>query len=107
MADSGALQAPTLRTTSYVREHEILRVAASVDGDVDRVRREILTWAQNRSGGRLPREAWSYDDFEYFSGGRNSMGVRLRDGDADLWAIRADDPDKIVPGRTWTTEVVL
>ena len=29
------------------------------------------------------------------------------DNDADIWAIRADDPDKNVPGRVWTTEVVV
>lgn len=111
-AISEALRAPAQRTTQFVREHEILRVAASVDGDdrlqsIDKVRREILTWAQNRSGGRLPKQAWDHKDFEYFSGGRNSVGVRLQDDEVDLWAIRADDPDKFVPGRVWTTEVVL
>ena len=70
-------------------------------------RREVLAWAQRRSGGRLPREAWHLKDFEYLSGGRNSIAVRVDNNRADISAIRADDPDKSVPGRVWTTEVVV
>ena len=33
--------------------------------------------------------------------------VRIERNDSDIWAIRADDPDKSVPGRVWTTEVVV
>jgi len=107
-----ALKPLAARLPKVVREHEVLRIAAAVDGSdraksLDRVRREILTWAQNRSGGRLPKDAWEHRDFEYLSGGRNSAGIRLQDGDIDLWAIRADDPDKNIPGRVWTTEVVV
>lgn len=95
-----------------VREHEILRVAAIVHGkdtakSADTVRREVLAWAQKRSGGRLPNEAWEFQEFEYFSGGRNSVAVRIERNDSDIWAIRADDPDKSVAGRIWTTEVVV
>lgn len=95
-----------------VREHEILRVAASIGGkdaseSARAARREVLAWAQNRSGGRLPKQAWDFDSFEYLSGGRNSVGVRIQSPDSDIWAVRADDPDKHVPGRTWTTEVVV
>ena len=47
-----------------VREHEILRVAATIHGNdkaksAEAARREVLTWAQNRSGGRLPEKAWN------------------------------------------------
>jgi hypothetical protein len=107
-----ALAPMAARMPKVVREHEILRVAATITGketakSANAARREILVWAENRSGGRLPREAWDHQDFEHFSGGRNSIGVRIdRDG-ADIWAIRADDPDKKVPGRVWTTEVVV
>jgi hypothetical protein len=66
-----------------------------------------LVWAQKRSGGRLPQEAWAFQDFDFFSGGRNSVAIRINSDDADIWAIRADDPDKVVPGRVWTTEVVV
>lgn len=39
-------------------------------------------------------------------GGRTTLGVRLLEEDTDLWALRGDDPDKTIAGRTWTTEVV-
>jgi hypothetical protein len=48
-----------------------------------------------------------FQNFEYFSGGRNSVGIRLQNAYSDIWAIRADDPDKDIPGRTWTTEVTV
>lgn len=100
------------RTPRLVREHEILRVSAKIMGSdqgkvTEIARREILKWAQKRCGGQLPREAWSAQDFEYLSGGRNSVGVRIKNDDADVWAIRADDPDKKIAGRVWTTEVVI
>lgn len=109
---SEALGPLAARLPKVVREHEILRVVATVEGHdrvkaVEKVRGEILSWAQNRSGGRIPRAAWNHQDFEYLSGGRNSAGVRMVDGDIDFWAIRADDPDKAVPGRVWTTEVAI
>jgi len=62
---------------------------------------------QNRSGGQLPQEAWAFDGFDYLSGGRNSSAIRIKSEDIDIWAVRADDPDKNVPGRAWTTEVVV
>jgi hypothetical protein len=95
-----------------VREHEILRVAAIVHGNdktrsAEAARREVLIWAQKRSGGRLPEKAWDFQEFSYLSGGRDSVAIRIKTSDADIWAIRADDPDKCVPGRVWTTEVVV
>ena len=107
-----ALAPLAARMPKVVREHEILRVAATIAGkDVSKsansARREVLIWAERRSGGRLPKEAWDHQDFEHFSGGRNSVGVRIERDGADIWAIRADDPDKEVPGRIWTTEVVV
>src|SRR5216684_2948486 len=100
------------RMPKVVREHEILQVAATISDQyaakpANAARREVLVWAEKRSGGRLPREAWDHQDFEHFSGGRNSIGVRIERDGADIWAIRADDPDKEVPGRVWTTEVVV
>lgn len=106
-----------VRRTRYarsgaVRENEVLRVAAIIGGADDAAaaetaRREILAWAQNRSGGKLPAEAWGLRSFDYLSGGRNSSAVRLVTANADLWALRAEDPDRTVPGRVWTTEVVV
>ena len=95
-----------------VREHEVLRVAATIPGKdaeetANAARQEALLWAERRCGGRLPSEAWRFEDFEYFSGGRNSVGVRISSDVSDIWAIRADDPDKSVARRVWTTEVVV
>lgn len=95
-----------------VQEREILRVVALLEG-IDPVavmkqaQREILIWAQNRSGGQLPETAWGGLPFEYFSGGRTTLVARIPGDDIELWALRGDDPDKEVPGRIWTTEVTL
>ena len=103
----GARPAPRV-----VREHEILRVAGSLVGK-DPVslswvaRREVLNWAQRRTGGNLPDEAWALRDFEYLAGGRNSVAVRIESDRSDIWAIRTDDPDRMVAGRIWTTEVAV
>jgi hypothetical protein len=100
------------RTPKVVLEHEILRLAAVIPDEViaspaDVARNEVLAWAEKRSGGKLPKEAWEHQEFEHFSGGRNSLGVRIETSGADIWAIRAEDPDKHIPGRIWTTEVVV
>ena len=76
-----------------------MRVAASILGNdpiksAEAACREILIWAQKRSGGRLPGEAWDLQSFEYLSGGRNSIAVRIGDKRPEIWAIRTDDPDK-------------
>jgi hypothetical protein len=107
-----ALRPIAARMPKVVREHEILRVAAIVHGkdkskSAEAARREVLAWAQKRSGGRLPPEAWAFQEYEHFSGGRNSVAVRIKTDDADIWAIRADDPDDTVPGRIWTNEAVI
>lgn len=95
-----------------MREYEVLRIAASIHGreasaSAEQARREVLAWAENRSGGRFPDDAWRFENFEHLAGGRNSVGVRLENEESDLWAIRADDPDKTIAGRVWTTEVVI
>lgn len=100
------------RSPRVVREHEILRVSGWIPGDdksksADTAIEEILIWAQKRSGGNLPPEAWNRQTFDHNLGGRNSDGIRLVSGNSDIWAIRADDPDKNVAERVWTTEVVI
>lgn len=100
------------RMPRVVREHEVLRVTGWMPGEAPAqiagtAIAEVLRWAQRRCGGQLPPEAWKHKSFEYLSGGRNSSCVRLQSGNSDLWAIRADDPDKDVAGRVWTTEVVV
>ena len=100
------------RIPRVVREHEVLRVAGWIPGDdpatvANAAIGEVLKWAQRRCGGQLPPEAWERKSFDYLSGGRNSSCVHLQSGTSDLWAIRADDPDKTVAERVWTTEVVV
>lgn len=90
-------------------EQEILRVVASLpEGNKDSVlipaRRQVLTWAQNKTLGALPQEAWEYRTFERLAGGRSCAAVRLESTDQDIWSLRIEDPDKTVPGRIWTTE---
>src|SRR5437016_3387488 len=106
---SDALPALATRLPQVVREREILRIAASLAGNdsvqaAKQARREVLIWAENRTGGQLPPAAWNDQDFEHFAGGRNCSAVRIVDEYRDIWAIRADDPDKNVPQRVWTVE---
>jgi hypothetical protein len=110
MAD--ALASLRARMPPVVREREILRVVATIPhpepaAAMDRARREVLAWAQKRCGGQLPKAAWEGQGFDFLAGGRTTLGVRLLEEGTDLWALRGDDPDKTIAGRTWTTEVVI
>lgn len=107
-----ALSPLAARMPRAIRDMEILRVAAQLDGEdfeeaTDTARRAVLRWAKRRAGGHLPQEAGDLEDFELTRGGRNSTAVRLRPEGVDLWALRAEDPDKDVAGRVWATEVVV
>ena len=78
---SEALTPLARRMPQAVRDVEILRVAAQLDGDdfaksAKKARDAALTWAKRRAGGNLPKEAWDHLDFELLAGGRNSAGVR-------------------------------
>lgn len=107
-----ALRPLANRMPRVVREHEILRVTGELGRDgVDRpaetARDEVLKWAQKRSGGLLTEEAWAHQSFEYLAGGRNCVAIRIESEGSDIWGIRAEDPDKNVAGRIWTTEVTV
>ena len=92
----------------FVREREVLRVAATLRADDRKVaRNETLKWAAKRTGGTLPKSAWDHQEFMHFVGGRDCAGVRIVHDDEDIWAIRANDPDKTIAQRTWTTEIVV
>jgi hypothetical protein len=109
---SEALPVFAARLPQVVREREILRIAGTLGGKdaaqaANQARREVLIWAENRTGGSLPPEAWKHEDFEHFSGGRNCSAVRIVDDLRDIWAIRADDPDKNVPQRVWPIEAAI
>lgn len=100
------------RQRPAVREHEILRVSALLAGDnpneaIAVARKAVLQWAQNRTTGKLPDEAWRDESFEHISGGRNCSAVRLLTETEDIWVIRVEDPDKTVAGRIWASEIAV
>jgi hypothetical protein len=93
-------------------EHEILRISASLSGDdlaesLQAARTTVLKWVQARTAGRLPSAAWSFESFDHLAGGRDCSVVRLVAAGDDFWVVRAQDPDKTVPGRIWTTEIAV
>lgn len=93
-----------------VREHQVLHITADLPTDVGAIgdaRREILKWAQKRSGGRLPDEAMAGHSFELLAAGRNSSAVEVDLPEIHAWALRQEDPDKTVAGRIWTSEAIL
>lgn len=109
---SDVFRHPHASVSQVVREREILRVAATVGGNggdrsAAKARKEVLKWVQKRVGAPLPKSAWEYDEFEKHIGGRDCKAIRIVDGNADLWTIRANDPDKTVARRVWTTEVFI
>ena len=109
---SEALQPLAARMSQVVREREILRLTATLGGADGSeaalmARHEILKWAEKRTGGQLPQAAWNHEGFEHLAGGRNCAAVRIVDDIRDIWAIRADDPDKSVAQRVWTTEAIV
>ncbi|WP_417548566.1 hypothetical protein [Marinobacter segnicrescens] len=104
---------PLAKTMSRAaRNIEIMRVSAQLSGEefaksADVARAAVLKWASKRAGSTLPKEAWDHRDFDLMSGGRNSAAIRIATDAMDLWALRAEDPDKTVAGRIWSTEVVI
>lgn len=100
------------RAANQINEHEIFRIAGHLQGlssdeSTYEARNQILAWAQNRCGGKLPSEAWKHEGFEFYAGGRNSSALRLETDAVDFWCLRAEDPDSAVAGRVWTIEVII
>ena len=111
-AFSEALTPLSRRMPRAVRDIEILRVSAQLDGEdyaasAKTARKAALAWAEERAGRTLPTAAWDLQDFELPVGGRNSTAVRIENDALDLWALRAEDPDKNEAGRVWSTEIVI
>ena len=95
-----------------VFERDILRVSGTINEgsdyySFDAAKKEILRWIDNRSGGNLPREANEFKDFLVNFAGRNVECRAENLGDLRVWGVRAEDPDKNVPGRAWKTEIFL
>jgi hypothetical protein len=99
-----------LSRSSY--EREILRVVSTIVSDYEEdilaiARDEVLKWALRRAGGELPDDAWRGSAFETLAAGRITMAASVETETGWLWSLRGDDPDKGVPGRSWSTEVSL
>ncbi|MBZ0122786.1 MAG: hypothetical protein K8F31_02760 [Roseovarius sp.] len=95
-----------------MRDIEILRMSVQLEGEdydtsAETARKAALAWAKKRAGRALPKAAWELQDFELPVGGRSSTAVRIENERLDLWALRAEDPDKNVAGRVWSTEIVI
>lgn len=111
-AFSEALAPLSNRMPSAVRDIEILRVTAQLEGEdyatsAQTARKAALAWAKKRAGRALPQAAWDLQDFELPVGGRSSNAVRIETDTLDLWTLRAEDPDNKVAGRVWSTEIVI
>ncbi|MCR9196897.1 MAG: hypothetical protein NXH88_19330 [Hyphomonas sp.] len=89
------------------REIEILRFVGRLDGDAASARKSILDWVQRKAGTKLPENAWQGEDFELLHSGRNAAAINLNADQISLWALRHEDPDNSIPGRTWTHEVTI
>lgn len=93
-------------------EREVLRVFGTLQtqtdshDSLDPVRNQVLRWVNKRCG-PLPDEAWQFRSFEKFRGGANAHCVSIRQPETDFWALRADDSDKTVAGRVWSTEITV
>ena len=106
------LAPPPAGSSQGIAEREVLRVVTTLrapeDGDAfEQARKEILVWARKRSGGSLPPEAWEGKAFEHLTGGRTVLAVPSESDGGLVWGLRADDPDKSVPGRIWTSEATI
>ncbi len=97
---------PPVRTSEILRVTAILRPTDYSEA-VTGARGQVLAWAESRAGARLPQQAHAGKSFEHTVGGRTILGAQFAKEGTELWALQADDPDKTVPGRVWTTEVVL
>lgn len=71
-----------------------------------RAQKEILRWINGRTGQTLPQSAWDGESFELEDiGAQRAIAVAL--SDPVYWTARADDSDKTIAQRVWTTEVGL
>lgn len=96
---------------NLVREVEVLRVVAEFpmacsQSDLNAARDQILTWSRRKIGS-LPNSAWDGKSFVHPLAGRSAMATRVETVSDDIWVIQINDPDKTMPGRTWTTEVSI
>jgi hypothetical protein len=107
-------QLETVRDRLYGRRAEVQPVSqvtleipsADPVQTLERVRHMVLEWMAERAGRSLPSAAWQGQAFEL-----NEVGAQPVEGvviaEPPCWAARIDDADRVVPQRTWVTEVAL
>ncbi|WP_353391094.1 hypothetical protein [Ruegeria sp. HU-ET01832] len=96
----------------FVAERDVLRVSGQVlnthqDHTFSAARNLALEWVKERSGGKLPKDAWKFADFRTDVAGRNTECLAQDFDGLEVWSVRAEDPDGKVPGRNWKTEVTF
>ena len=110
-ASSGARRGPldTRSTEPRTLVQPVSQVAFRLRPDVSRnpleyAAKAVLKWMNDRAGQSLPPQAWSLGSFELADvGAQRAAAVSL--SDPRIWSARLDDADKVVPLRTWITEV--
>lgn len=71
-------------------------------------RDEVLKWLGSPYRvGRLPDSAWKHEDFDISDPRPLVKGVGQLLENGYLWAIRYDHTDSRVPGRMWSTEIII
>jgi len=88
----------------------MLQVTAELGGSsnesFEHALRKVCIWLQRSKKLQLPEGAWTGQPFEYDAiSALRVEAVRL--DNPEIWALRFDDPDKVVPQRTWITEIAL
>jgi len=104
-----------MRQRETIWQRDIFRIVAELflpddqgfEQVANQAKLEVLRWVKARSVGDLPEKAWNFETYDHYSGGRNSHAVRVVIDGIDVWALRAEEPDRSVPGRIWSTEVIV
>ncbi|MCH7692499.1 MAG: hypothetical protein IID50_03545 [Proteobacteria bacterium] len=89
----------------------VVQITADIEGTdksaaVKMARQNVLQWVQERAG-KLPDEAWAFEDFDHDVPGTPASVVTIKDDTRDYWVMRCEDPDKTIPGRTWVVEATV
>lgn len=92
----------TIRPVSQV----ILTLGIDKKDAFEVARRSCLKWLGDRAGRRLPDSAWQGHTFELEEIGAQRVGA-VGIESPRYWAARLDDADRVVPQRTWVTEIGL
>lgn len=78
----------------------------NVEKNFHNIQREILKWAQPRTGRLLPKKAWKGNSFEVNKGGaRQVEAIHLEKH--GYYAFKLVDDDRRVPQRHWPTEITV